>query len=201
MPNTITKTANVSLIAWQDITNTTVIVGAAQDVSSKLAATFYVKVGRRSASAFTTNWPTVRIEASAKSSGNDDWYPITLFNPANGATQANTTLNGAVLAGATTFVVSLATNIAVGDVLFLGDTSTANYELVRVKAISGTTVTPEEAVTYAHANAAIVTDQAELYFASADLSAVVRVRAVVDNANSGQPISVQVLMVTADSIG
>ena len=69
--------------------------------------------------------------------------------------------SGAVSAGATSFVVSSATNIAVGDLLYLGDSSAANWEIVRVKGVSGTTITPEEAVTFAHANGAAVTDQAE----------------------------------------
>jgi len=198
---TITKTQGTSLLAWQDIATANVVIGTAQDVSTKLAATVFVRVARRSGSAFTAGWPNIRIEASAKSSGTDSWAPLVVFQPAVGASIANTTLNGAVSAAAATFVVASATNIAAGDLLFLGDSSTANYELVRVKSLSGTTITPEEAVTYAHANSAIVTDQAELYVASLDLTAVGRVRAVADNANSGQSISVQVLMVTADSIG
>jgi hypothetical protein len=89
-----------------------------------------------------------------------------VFTPAAGASIANTTLNGAVSAAASSFVVTANTNMAAGDVLFLGDSSTSNYELVHVKAVSGTTITPEENVTFAHANGAIVTDQAELYYAS-----------------------------------
>lgn len=201
MPSTITKTQGTSLLAWQDIATANVVVGSAQDVSTKLAATVFIKVARRSGSAFTTGWPNIRIEASAKSSGTAEWYPLATFQPAVGASIANTTLNGAVSANASTFTVTAATNIAAGDLLFLGDSSTTNYELVRVKSVSGTTITPEENVTNAHANSAIVTDQAEMYVASIDLTAVGRIRAVADNANSGQSISVQVLMVTGDSIG
>jgi hypothetical protein len=46
-----------------------------------------------------------------------------------------------------------------------------------------------------------VTDQAEIFCAQIDLSAATRLRAVVDNANGGQTVAVQVLCVTADSIG
>ena len=76
-----------------------------------------------------------------------------------------------------------------------------NWELVRVKGVSGTTVTFEEACTLAHAGGSAVTDQAEMIFVQLDLSAVVRLRAVVDNASGGQTVAVQVLCTTADSIG
>jgi hypothetical protein len=177
-------------------------VGSALDVASKLAATVFVRLGRRSGSAFTAGWPNVRIEASAKASGDDAWAPVATFQPAVGASIANTTLNGAISAGATTCVVTSATNIADGDILYLGDSSSANWELVRVKDVSGTTITFEEACTFAHGNGSAVTDQAEIFSpAQIDLSAVTRLRAVVDNANGGQTVAVQVLAVTADSIG
>jgi len=193
------KTVNASLLAWQDIATGNVVPGSAVDVSGKYSASFTIKIARRSGTAFTGGWPNIRIEASGKSSGNDAWIPILQFQPAVGASIVNTTLSSPVSATDTTFAVSAATNIAASDILFLGDPSTANYELVRVASISGTTVTPEEAVTYSHASGAIVTDQAETYFPAVDLTAYGRVRAVADNGNSGQSISVQVTMTTNDS--
>lgn len=199
----LAKTQGTSLLAWQDIATTNVVVGSAVDVSTKLAATVFAWLGRNpAAGAFTAGWPNIRIEVSAKSSGTDAWIPVATFQPAVGATLANTTLNGAVLANASSFVVTANTNIAAGDILYLGHTTTpANYELVRVKGVSGTTITPEENVTNAHDTTAVVTDQAEMYMAQIDLTGVGRIRAVCDNANSGRTISVQVLMVTGDAIG
>lgn len=194
------KTQGTSLLAWQDIATANTVISSVSSVGSKLSAAVYITLARRSGTAFTTGWPNIRIEASAKSSGNDSWFPLSIFQPAVGASIANTTLNGAVSAAASTVTVTSATNIAAGDMLFLGDTSTANYEAVRVKSISGTTVTPEEVVTYGHANSAIVTDQVEKYFAQYDLTSISRIRAVCDNANSGQSISVEVLMTTGDSL-
>lgn len=203
MSSALTKTQGTSLIAWQDIATANVVVGTAVDVSTKFAATVLCWLGRNTAAgAFTGGWPNIRIEVSAKSSGTDAWIPVANFQPGVGASLANTTLNGAVSANASSFVVTAGTNIAAGDLLFLGHTTTpSDYEIVRVKGISGTTVTPEENVTNAHDNTAVVTDQAEVYVAQVDLTAVGRIRAVVDNANSGRGISVQVLMVTGDSIG
>lgn len=198
----LTKTQGTSLLAWQDIATGAVIISSAQDVSTKLAASVFIKVGRNSSSAFTAGWPNFRVEASGKSSGDDWWIPLATFQPAVGASIAATTLNGAITAGATTLVVTSATNIAAGDILFLGHTTdVTKYELIRVKSVSGTTITFEEACTYAHDNGCVISDQAEMYAASVDLTGVGRIRIVADNANSGRTIYASALMVTGDSIG
>lgn len=194
-------TANRSLFAWADVASLAISVGSALDVSTMFEAAVVIRIGRRTGTAFTTGFPNVRIEGSVKSSGNNAWAPLFTYQPPVGASIVNTTLNGAVSASDATFIVTSATNIAVGDILFLGHSSAANYEIVRVKSLSGTTITPEEAVVNAHANGAIVTDQADIATAVLGLAAYQRIRAVVDNAGSGQDISVEVLCGTLDSVG
>lgn len=199
---TPSKTSGQTLSAWASVASAAVSVGSPVDVSTKLGATVFARLGRGTGTAFTAGWPNIRIEASPKSSGDNSWVPLVIFQPGVGvATLVNTTLNGAVSAGASSFTVTSASNIAVGDVLFLGDTSSSNYEIVRVKGVSGTTITPEENIVNAHANAAQVTDQAEMYQANLDLSSVVRIRAVIDNAGSGQAIYAEVTISYLDSIG
>jgi hypothetical protein len=200
--STPVKTVQTALLAWQDVATANVQVGTALDVSNYWEATVFARLGRRSGTAFTAGWPNIRIEVSEATSGNDGWYPTAaVFQPPVGASIANTTLNGAVSAGATSFVVTAATNIAVGDILYLGDSSSANWELVRVKTVSGTTITPEEAVTFAHANGSAVTDQAEIFTpAVLGLSSIKRIRAVADNASGGQTCAVKVSITTFDNI-
>jgi hypothetical protein len=193
------KTANQTLLSWQDVANTNIVLGTPVDVSGKYSASILIKFARKTGTAFSTGWPNVRIEGSQKTSGNDAWGTLLQYQTALGVSIANTTLNGAVSAGATSFVVTASTNIAAGDILFLEDGSQANYETCRVKSVSGTTITPEEALTFSHQTAKIVTDQAEIYQPLIDLTGIVRVRAVCDNGNSGQTIAVQVLMTTHDS--
>jgi hypothetical protein len=198
----VTKTTDISLLAWQEVATANVAVGADVSVSNKFAATVVVHLGRKSGTSFTERWPTLRIEVSSKASGNDAWSPAAMFTMSVGSNIASTTLNGAVSAGATTCTVTAATNIAAGDLLFLGHTTTvANYELVRVKSVSGTTITFEEACTSAHDNGAVVTDQGETYVAQLDLMSVTRVRAVLDNAGGGVTVACRAMMVTGDSIG
>jgi hypothetical protein len=189
-----TKTIGTSHLAWQDIASAAQVIGSAIDVSTAWAIAFNVQVGRLTGTAFTDGWPNVRIEASGKASGNDKWVPIDILQPDAGSSIAATTLNGAISAAATSCVVTSATNIAAGDLLFLGHTTTpGNYELVRVKSVSGTTITFEEACTYAHDNTAVVTDQAQEWFPVYRVDAYSRIRVVIDNANSGQGIKAEVL--------
>lgn len=195
------KTANRTLFAWADVASLAITIGSTIDVSTAFEVSVIGRIGRRTGTAFTLGSPNIRIEGSVKSSGNNSWAPLFTYQPPIGASIANTTLNGAVSANAATFIVTAGTNIAAGDILFLGDSSAANYEIVRVKSIATTTVTPEENVVNAHANAAIVTDQAFIFTAVLGVSSYQRIRAVVDNAGSGQDISVEVLCGSLDSVG
>jgi hypothetical protein len=191
-----TKTGGQTAFAWADVATANVSIGTEIDVSALWGLAFDIRLGRNpAAGAFTAGWPNIRIEGSPKASGNDAWAPQVVLSPAAGSSLANTTLNGAILAGATSCVVTSASNIAAGDLLFLGHTTTpGNYEIVRVKAVSGTTVTFEEGCTNAHDSGAVVTDQAEIYpIPFLDVSALMRVRVVVDNANSGRTIAAQAL--------
>lgn len=195
------KTIASQPLAWTTVTSGSVNVGSAIDVSSKWAAAFGIRIARRSGTTFTAGWPNIRIEYSTSSGVNNSWIPLYTYQPQIGASIANTSLSGAVSVGASTFAVTSATNISVGDLLFLGDSSTGNFEIVRVKSVSGTTITPEEVIVNAHANGAIVTDQAEIVTPQFDLSMITRLRCVVDNANSGQDISVEISLITQDSFG
>ncbi len=172
-----------------------------QTVTNKLAASFGIAMARSTGSAYTSS-PKLRIEASYNGSDNQAWEQLDAIQMAVGSSIANTTLNGAISAGATSCVVTLATNIAAGDILFLGHTTTvANYEIVRVKSVSGTTVNFEEACVNAHDSGAQVTDQAEIYsLGPYDLSTFARVRVILDNVGTGQGVYYRCLMNTLDSV-
>ena len=200
---TPSKTAGSTAISWTngDLASAAQYKSSAIDVSAKFAIAFNIQIARRTGTAFTAGYPKVRIEASGKSSGDDTWIPLAEFVPTVGASIANTTANGAIAANDATFVVAAATNMAIGDYLFLGHTTDpTKYELIRVKSLSGTTITPEHNVVNAHDTGAMITDQAEAYFPVFDCSAYTRMRAVADNANSGQAAAFQVLYNLLDSL-
>lgn len=199
---TPTKTANRVLQDWvsNGLATGNVQVGTELNVSAIFSAFISIQMVRGSGTAFTAGWPNVRIEASAKSSGTDSWVPIWEYQMAVGASIANTTLSANVSAGATSFTVAAATNIAVGDLLSLNNSTYSVCEIIRVKGVSGTTITPEEAVTNAYTNGDAVRDQAEVAAVQLDLSPYQRIRAVIDNAGSGQTMNARVLCSTLDSL-
>ena len=197
----VTKTVQTDLLAFQDLNTGGEVLGTEFNAANYSTASFGVRLGRRTGSAFTAGWPNIRIDANPASSGGS-WIPIYTFQPVLGGTIANTTLNGAVSANAANFVVASSTNISAGDILYLGDssfnTNTTTYELVRVKSVTASTVTTEDPVVNAHPSGAIVTDQAEMQYPTINILAYRRIRAVFDNANSGQACSAQVTLLTVD---
>lgn len=199
MPD-ITKTAGVTLLDWTQVAANATGEGGAVDVDGVLCAGIIVELIRQTGSALTGGTPAIRIEGSVHASGNGHWGPIVDdLAPPVGASIANTTLSAAVNAGDASVTVASATNIAAGDLLGLGDTSTENYEIVRVKSVSGTTITLENHTTKAHASGAQVTDQAERWLVpNVDLRGIRRVRVVCERPS--QAVAVFAAMCTGDAI-
>lgn len=199
---TFSKTTdNTAHLAWTDIASAAQNIPSAIDVSGKMAIGIWIKMGRKSSTAFTAGWPNFRVEGSSKSSGNDNWAVLANFQPPVGASISSTTANGAISGGAGSCTVTSATNIAVGDYLFLGHTTTpGNYELVRVKSVSGTTVTFEENCTNAHDNGCVISDQSEHFYIEIGCATQTRIRVVTDNANSSRDIAVEIRYVLLDSL-
>jgi hypothetical protein len=190
---TPSKSQGQVLLAHTQQATATVTRGSAIDVSAKHAIRYFVSLGRSVATALT-NEVLFRLEASAKSSANDEWFPLYQWTSLKGKTAAtSTTINdGAVSASDTTFVLTSGTGIVSGDFIYLRETGTpANSEWVRVDSISTNTVTCE-ALTRSHTNGIAVTDLAERFTGEVDCSGIGRLRLVVDTAEnaSGQTVDV-----------
>ncbi len=206
MPTTtLTKTAGRVLLAHTQQATGNVTFGPVIDVSTMVGpALALVKMGRTAAAALTNN-VNFRIDTSAKASGDDDWFPLYSFASSNGftAASASTVVDVAFNAGDTTFDVASVTGVTAGDTLYLRETAVpANSEWVRVKSVSGVTVTLDRPVTRAHTNGITVTDLGEIFPAiPLDLSAAVRLQFAVDSASvaSGQTVDVLAWLITADS--
>jgi hypothetical protein len=202
MSTAYNKTTGTEVLAWATTATAAVTESSVQDVSTKVTARLIIHMGRASGTAFTAGWPLVRVEVSGADTGDDAWAPTLVFAMPIGASIASTTANGAITATDTACSVASATNIAAGDVLFLGHTTDpTKYEIVRVKSISGTTVTFEEACTYDHDSGCAITDQAEIMTGEIALDTIERLRVVVDNSNGGQSVHCRVIMNTLDSVG
>lgn len=200
---TLTKTQGSVLLAHTQQATAVVTIGSAVDVSTKMAAQVSIKMGRTVATALT-NEVAFRLEASAKSSGNDEWYPISQWTSSDGKTAASsTTLNDASFnAGDTTCTLTSATGFAAGDFVYFRETGTpGNSEWCREKSVSGSVITLEEATTRNHTNGINVCDLSESWSFQVDCAAIGRLRLVVDTASaaSGQTVDVIGWISTLDS--
>lgn len=196
------KTQGSALLAHTQQATADVTFGSAIDVTTKFSTRVFIAMGRTIATALG-NEVLFRLEASAKSSGNDEWYPLYQQTSGSGKTTCNApTLNGATTAGNTTCVVSSGTGITAGNLLYFRETGTpANSEWSRVKSVSGTTVTFEEPQTRNHTNGITITNFAEKISYDIDLSNIGRIRLAVDTASnpSGQTVDVLAWINTFDS--
>lgn len=202
---TLSKTAAQALLAHTQLNTASQAIGSAVDVSTKVGPGIaMIKMGRTVATGLGAQ-VFFRLEGSAKTSGNDEWYPIQEWssNGANVTASASTVNDASFNAGDTSFTITSATGITGGDLMYLRETGTpANSEWVRVGSVSGTTITLEEACTRSHTNGIVTTDSAEMWSIPVDLSAHVRIRLVVNSNNvaaTGQTVDVIGWLVTADS--
>jgi hypothetical protein len=195
----LTKTAGIELLALQSVAANAVVISSAQDVSTKLAACIFIHFGRRAATALTQA-VEFRIEASSKASGDGHWYPLARFVTQSAAAEAEA-VSGTVNAGTNVVTVASTSNLTEADLVFIDNSTIANSEWGRIKDIAtNTSITLEENLANAQTGSTIY-DSAEMFVAQLDLSAISRIRLVVDADNSGQAIAVEAHMVTADSIG
>lgn len=197
---TITKTAGTSVLSLQSNAASTVLISSAQDVSTKLAAMIYVWFGRRSATAAGAGC-NIRIEGSAESSGDKSWAPLATFTTTFAACEAEA-VSGTVNSGQKVITVASTTNLVIGDIIYIDNGTIGNSEWHRIKSIvTNTSVTVEDDLANAQTSSTIY-DSAEIFTpVQLDLSAISRLRIVVDGASFTQAHAVKVLMVTGDSIG
>ena len=203
MSTTPNKTVGVTLgsLSWQQVNSKQVVYESGIDVSTVWGIAVNYQLGRGTSTAFTAS-PNLVVQASAAASGNGKWTDIYSYPMSLGASVANTAVNTGISAGGTQVVVNSASNIAAGDKLFLGHTTTpSNYEIVRVKDVVSTTVHFWFPCEKAHDTGAIVTDQAEDNFAVLGVENYKRIQIVIDNSGGGQRLFGEVIVNRLDSIG
>lgn len=196
---TITKSDNQTLIALADLANGAATSGEL-DVSTKLGAAVLMRMGRTSATGFTTNGVVFLVEVSGHSaeSGEEYWYPYAQFETGLGASIASQAVSGTEAAGQTTVTLAAGTNFAARDYVFWHNTTLADSEWSRVLSVSSADLTLLEAITNAQTGATC-RDQAEAFLCEMDLTSIKKLRVWAIN-NTGQTAAVEVLINTGDSI-
>lgn len=201
----ITKTQGTSVLALQSLASNAVLISAAVDVSTKLAGTIFIHFGRRANTALTEG-AFIRVEASAKSSGDGHWYPLAQFQTQTGAVTSQA-VNGTCNSGQNVVNMTSTTGMSAdplasqGHIVYIDNGTIANSEFHRVKVVTlNTSITLEDNLVNAQTGATVYPN-AEMYVASLDLTAVGRIRVVVNADNTGQAVAIEVELVTGDSIG
>lgn len=196
--STPTKTQNATVFTLASTAASSVAISSAVDVSTIWGASFFIRFGRRSATAAGAG-VNIRIEGSFASSGDNTWIPLAIFTTNFAACEAEA-VSGTVNSGTNVITVASTTNLTAGDIIYIDNGTIANSEWARIKSISANvSVTIEDNLVNAQTGATIY-DSAEMYVAQLDLSSIGRVRVVVDGSLFTQANTVEVKMVTLSSI-
>jgi len=195
---TFTKSVQTALLAIQSVAASSVVISAAFDMSTKLGGMVFVRFGRRIATAAAAS-ANIRIEASHATSGDNSWYQLAIFSTGFVAVEGEV-VTGTVAAGQKIITVANTTNLTIGDLIFIDNTTIANSEWHRIKSIVGnTSVSIEDDLVNAQTGASIF-DAAEIFAPVLIPEAVMRIRVVDDAASFTQAHAINVNLTTIDGI-
>lgn len=200
MSNTLNKTDGLTVLALQSVAASSVVKSSPLLVTTTFAATIFIHFGRRSATAAGAG-VNFRIEGSAKASGDGFWFPLDAFQSDFVACESEAA-TGTNAAAQNVITVASTTNLTAGDQVYIDNTTIANSEWGRIKSISaGVSVTLEDNLNNAQSTpAATIFDHAEFYASCLDLTAIKRLRLVVDGSLFTQAFAVEAFYVTGDSL-
>lgn len=182
----LTKTDELVVYAIASTASNAVSVGAVLDVATYYAGQLRIRMGRGTATAFTTA-PICRIEGSAESgtATANQWAVLAQFQTAVGASIGSQAVSGTEAAGQTVVTLAAGTNFAGGDYVFFHNTTIGNSEWSRVVSVATADLTLEEGLVSAQTGATC-RDQAEQFLCSLDLTGVNKLRVVIDGRATGQ---------------
>ena len=199
---TISKTQGTAILAHQAVAHPATVVGSAQDVTTKLAATIMLFHASVEAAA-NTNPGKFLVQVSGAASGNEDWATIAEFD-ATISTADSEGINATEPIGETALAVDAATaGFVANDVLYIQDAGTvADGEWGRCREIvTDTTIDLVDGLTNAKDNADVIWNDADIFVCQIDLTAVGRVRVVFQHeGTTGADVHVKGMMVTGDAI-
>ena len=202
---TITKTAGIAILAHTAITHPDTLVGSAQDVSTKLAATILLFHASVEATA-NTNSGIFKVQVSGSASGNEDWVTVSEFQ-AMVSTADDEVMMAIEPVGEKVMAVASTTGFVTGDKLYLQDIDTlANSEWnLCQEIVTNTSINLVDGLTNEKStvgNGCKIRNDADTFICSLDLTAISRIRVVfMHEGTIGANCHVKGLMVTGDSIG
>ena len=199
MPSLV-KTIQPEALSIQQINANAAATKSAEvvGISTALACTIFWDFAPLATTA-SVNPTQLSVQTSQKASGNDTWVDI-LSPQSPTSVPVSGAQTGSSSIGASTIVAATGT-FTLGQYIFIQDPTFTNSEWAKLVGQSGTTLTLENPLTYAHSGATIWS-YAQRYVYSLSLDGIQRLRFVVLN-NLGttcRPVAVRVAITTTDSI-
>lgn len=198
---TISKTQGTAILAHQAVIHPATVVGSAQDVTTKLAATIIIFHASVEAVA-NTNPGRFLVQASGASSGNEDWVTVYEFD-ATISTADTESMIATEPQGETVLAVSDTTGFVANDILYIQDTTVvADSEWGRCQEIvTNTSIDLVDGLTNAKDSSDVIWNDSDIFVCQLDLTAIGRVRVVfLHEGAAGANCHIKGMMVTGDSI-
>lgn len=196
------KTQGIDILSHQAVTHPNTAIGGDQDVTTKLAATI-VMFHASIEAVVNTNPGSFLLQVSASGSGNEDWATIHEFT-ARVSTADTEAMTATEPVGETALVVASTAGFTAGDTLYIQDTTTeVNSEWGHCQEIvTNTSINLFDGLTNEKDSADVIWNDADIFIAQLDLTAVGRLRVVFQQEGAvGANSAVKAVMITGDSIG
>jgi len=200
---TIAKTQGTEILTHAAVTHPGSVYGSTQDVSTKLAATLFMYAGFIEAAA-NTNPGSFIVQASASSSGDEDWVDVATFTIGETGTPASEALTATEPSGETVLAVAATAGFAALDDIYILDAGTlANSEWAKIEQIvANVSVDITDGLTTGKDSADSIFGSAERFSMYLDLAAIGRLRVIFMHEGAvGANMHVKAMMITGDSIG
>ena len=197
----LSKTQDIVVLAHQAVTHPATVVGSAQDVTTKFAATIYLYHASVEAAA-NTNPGKFLVQTTPAATGNDDWTTVYEFD-ATISTADTEALTAIEFAGESILLVAATAGFAALDKLYIQDTGAlANSEWRICKEIvTDTSIDIIDGLTAAKDSTDVIWNDADLWTCQLDLTSVGRLRVVfMHEGAAGANVHIMALMSTGDSI-
>ncbi len=196
------KTAGTSVITHQAVTHPGTVVGSAQDVSTKFKVTFFLDHALVEAAA-NTNPASWFIQASAQSSGDEEWVDLIEIPLSEDGTPATEAMTATEASGVKVLAVASTTGFAAKDEVYIQDAGTlADSEWNKVQEIvSNTSIDILDGLTTGKDSSDVIWGAAERNIITVDVESMVRVRVVyMHEGGTGANAHIRATMTSLDSI-
>lgn len=180
----ISKTIQTELMASSSVSASVIVASSVLSLVGVRQTTIFIDHGRTTEVAFGALGGTnYLIQTSERATGNDTWRTLATY-VASSAAASSALSSGAVAAAQTSIVILSGTAFVANDLIMWANTaSVANStEWARVATVTGTaSFTLLDPITNAQGSTVVITNQAEHFVTTLDVSAITRVRVVVNN--------------------